>query len=479
MTLSFQHHINTGYGIVKEIGNAPTGTREQAAFAGMVRTHSAGMTGISRANLHYVPLYSKGHISEILETYKNDISLYKQDYDRLLDQTTSNADFISYAKAMHHIYIATDVNEAKGALEDALHAVGRANGTYNRMDFYYDLACESLDAAKVEFEKGIQQAQQQALRKALFNFVKGIFMASTGNFSENPFDIIPAITTMFAGSDGLGGVIKEVGEMMATVDELVRISDENMEHLQDLSQAYNPEKYIEDIQIMASLKATIEQWQSLKHYSDVVLADPASLEIGGCAMYTRAVYELCNWGEALTAAMVERAEMMRSTMEKRLNLDAKLEMKVRIEQAIADMEDNIASREETLVAMIEETYDVRIALNEALLYFCQAYFFEKLQECKSSYAPAFGGSLSDLLIKISLAQRDDLLDQDPPSSTHRIVTITDEDTDPECADATKCPINYFRNNRILYFNLPTDHRELIDLHKYRLGTFVCTCSLAG
>lgn len=46
----------------------------------------------------------------------------------------------------------------------------------------------------------------------------------------------------------------------------------------------------------------------------------------------------------------------------------------------------------------------------------QAYFYEKLEECHDGYKPSFGGSMTELLLKINAAQRDDLLVESPPST---------------------------------------------------------------
>ncbi len=70
---------------------------------------------------------------------------------------------------------------------------------------------------------------------------------------------------------------------------------------------------------------------------------------------------------------------------------------------------DVSHRQALLNGMTEQSYDVRIDLNDVLIQFCRAHFYEKLQECKDSYKPSFGGTLSDLLIRINNAKRDDIL----------------------------------------------------------------------
>ena len=50
----------------------------------------------------------------------------------------------------------------------------------------------------------------------------------------------------------------------------------------------------------------------------------------------------------------------------------------------------------------------------------------------------------------------------------RYITIKDTNTDPECNDALVCPINYLRANRLLYFNVLTNHTDLKDMDAYKV-----------
>ena len=94
-------------------------------------------------------------------------------------------------------------------------------------------------------------------------------------------------------------------------------------------------------------------------------------------------------------------------MEKRSLLDAKLQQQQRLLDLLEDLREDINLKYLTLAAMQDQTYDVRIALNEVLLQFCQAYYYENLYNCP--YMPEFGGSLLDLLLKINSAAEDTFL----------------------------------------------------------------------
>merc|ERR1712224_1046346 len=119
--------------------------------------------------------------------------------------------------------------------------------------------------------------------------------------------------------------------------------------------------------------------------------------------------------------------------------------------------------------------DVRLDLNDGLLMFCQAFFYENLYECKSSYEPSFGDSLTDLLLKINAARADSLLIDGPVASTaSRTVVIQDNDHDPACNDAKACPINYFRNHGSLLYEVdPVYQQQFMDMMKQTGRDEIC------
>lgn len=51
------------------------------------------------------------------------------------------------------------------------------------------------------------------------------------------------------------------------------------------------------------------QWENMKHYSTLILSDERVLDVAGSTPYARALMNLCNWGQALTRAMVDLAEV--------------------------------------------------------------------------------------------------------------------------------------------------------------------------
>jgi hypothetical protein len=96
--------------------------------------------------------------------------------------------------------------------------------------------------------------------------------------------------------------------------------------------------------------------------------------------------------------------------------------------------------------------------------FFQAYFYENLEVCPADIRPSFGGSLSDLLNKVSKAMEDALLVNTPPSTVNRQVVIHSNDSCPSCL------IQEFRDTGFLQYQLDVDNTALSDLSMYRVRT---------
>ncbi len=67
--------MNTAFSILRVVCGAAQGTPEQASFAGMVCSYVGENSGIDRANIHFVPIYTKAHLKKILDTYYDQVCL--------------------------------------------------------------------------------------------------------------------------------------------------------------------------------------------------------------------------------------------------------------------------------------------------------------------------------------------------------------------------------------------------------------------
>ena len=93
-----------------------------------------------------------------------------------------------------------------------------------------------------------------------------------------------------------------------------------------------------------------------------------------------------------------------------------------------------------------------------------------MEECQSDVKPSFGGSLSDLLIKINSALMDSMLSQRPPSTVRRQVLVRDI-TDPsdKCLDPVMCPIRTFRQRGSMQFTIDVNHPDFAGFSVYRVS----------
>lgn len=124
-----REHLNTAWSILHDITQSQASSQEQQAFIDMVTSFAgqymalqvksvlrslelpqnivflAGeVSGLNRHDIHYVPLYTKSHLAEVLAIYSDNIWIYKTDMDRLQDQTTSDEDFLEIARGLNDIY---------------------------------------------------------------------------------------------------------------------------------------------------------------------------------------------------------------------------------------------------------------------------------------------------------------------------------------------------------------------------------------
>ncbi len=397
---------NTAFHILDDIARSDTNTDEHESLVNYARTFIGEQIGITRNNIHFVPLYGKSQLKKLLETYYDEISIYKNDYDRLQDSVTSNDDFIAYAEKMHKIYVDSDIAEAQTAFDQSISAVKISETIYLRFRDEYNDSRDTLEEAREVFEQGIEGAEL-AVKFGLRSFVTGIVRVIYGLVKTDWDQIGTGIGEIINGTQTeITDPMEELARIVNQIDLMARQADDMMKILEDINSDFDYEMYADDVEIMVAMQMSVVQWTNLKDQATLLLASPDILEVSGSKGYALALMDLANWGEAITKAMVERAELIRQAMEKRSILETRQEKKVRIDKAIQDMKDDVSNRESLLAAMTEQSYDVRLDLNEALLLFCRAYFYENLAECKPSYRPAFGEGMTNLLLRINSALRD-------------------------------------------------------------------------
>jgi hypothetical protein len=120
------------------------------------------------------------------------------------------------------------------------------------------------------------------------------------------------------------------------------------------------------------IQAVVVQWQNLASNVQFILQQPEVSTRPGCIDYLKSVVELSNWGAAYTNAAISHAELLRGAIQKSYTLSSKLQQTVRYNYYVANLTAGIIAQQQMTAAMTEQLQDVRIDLNNVLLYFCQA-----------------------------------------------------------------------------------------------------------
>ena len=68
--------LMTAWAIVYDIARTKSAKPEVAAFGASARTLAAELAGLPRADVHFVPFYSKTHMARILQVYSERVDLY-------------------------------------------------------------------------------------------------------------------------------------------------------------------------------------------------------------------------------------------------------------------------------------------------------------------------------------------------------------------------------------------------------------------
>ena len=68
---------------MQDIGNNLGNNSEVASYSAHVRSHESYLYGMGRNKIHYVPYYTKSHISDLLANYHDRLVIYKDNLDRM------------------------------------------------------------------------------------------------------------------------------------------------------------------------------------------------------------------------------------------------------------------------------------------------------------------------------------------------------------------------------------------------------------
>jgi len=470
---------NTAWQILYDLGrDADFDNVELTSWSRSVRMYNSFLSGIDREDLHYVPSYSKKHFRDVLELYADKLKVYKTDFDRLQASVLSQSEYVGNVEEMLNIHKSADLLEAKSSFTYSLTDCQRSSATYNRLKKQYDKDRIDVETAGREFQNSFGSKKKSVEKRAIGIIVKVVFKligliakairgikqaAEAAQIQRELQAALKLQLTMLTDS------LSSLSESVNVMELFSKHADIVLVNLADPNSKYDYTSFMSDIEMTSAMQVDIVRWKNLKNDVMAVMSNPEIKSSPKSTEYMRTVSDLCNSGEALTRSAVERAELLRNTIQKKYTLDNKLQQDARYNDYLAKLKSGVISRQVMTMYMAEQQYDVRLDLNNVLFSFCQAYFYENLEPCKDEYKPSFGGSLSELLNRINRARMDSLAIPRPPSTVVKMVRIQDTNTNSSCFDSLDCPIQSFQTNKYLDFKLLNSHPAFKYLDRYKVS----------
>jgi len=173
-----QKYINIGHAIINDLIVPLRKDKEHEAMIRAFMAIRSKMLGVDFTNTHLVPMYTKNHLVKILNTYYRQISIYKNDYDRLTDSKTLYKDFLNLAKKMNDNHKETVVNEAKVKLRNVESKYSEVVKIQEEIEKNYLQSSKKVEMVRKHLMKDIQDAYEDAHRRArssFFGFLGSIF----------------------------------------------------------------------------------------------------------------------------------------------------------------------------------------------------------------------------------------------------------------------------------------------------------------
>lgn len=407
-------NVLAGYAMIRSIASAPALDIEQKAMRNSAAGLLARISGADLSKINFVPFYNKNHLVKQLDTYFTEISIYKEDYDRLNDQMTAYSDFLQYASQMNQIHQDTIVGEASIAVENLEQSYLLDLETQNAIEQRYNEAEIKLEEAQAACEQEMEQIKKTQRRKVFRSFLSGMVKMMTGRYVPDG-SMMDSLKELQATMNKLADIVSEIEKMMVKINTI-------MAGMTDIIYTDNDQVMV-DLEAMISMRVAIVEWEALQAGADILMED---IDLKTAPEYRASLAEYCVWGKALTESMVTSAETMRSLLEQKAILDLRLEQQSKSLEVLANASDTVEERKKLLRVMEEQTLDVTVDLNEILVQFCLAFFYENLTPCKENFLPSYQESLSQLLLKINTAKRDGLYIADVTSTVSRTVVLNDD-----------------------------------------------------
>ena len=426
----------------------------------LAETYRMELSNLVRNDIEVVPFYSLQEITDILQVHRDRIQTRKMDIQQLESLTDSDTSFTNYATEMNNIYVQASVSRADIELSNGLNEFRRAKQTYALLHKVFQDSKDILEEKRDIFVAAIDQHRKYKYRQQLLDYVNAAVQVIQGIKDVDLSAVVGGVTSAY-GISSIDSTLAVLEDVVGSIKKLNEDTSNIQRSLAATTIPFENQDYIYQINHVAAMHKQVEAWRDFCTESKKILENDAVMEISSAGDYGLALLDVCNKGIAVTKAMIERAEMMRELVVKRKLLDTYKEQRGRSESALRNLQNDQNAKQAVVTAMREQVGELAQKLNDVIILFCQAYMFERLDECPDNIKPKFGGTLSELMDRIDDAKEHRLTTGLALSTANFKKDVVDLDNDQgtSCRQAAvngafpDCPVTYFCQNKALAYEV--------------------------
>ena len=256
-------NANTAWSILHDLTHSNTlaVSNEQLAWLNAVNQFKGFLTGIDRHNIRFVPFYSKEYFTRLLQLYHTRITDYNNQFERMLDATTSQSQYLQSIVFMIGVFESTSLSEATSALNLQLDVLDSSSISLYKLKSKYDDAFKTTTSigekmVNSRLSIGLIFKVITSFIKFLFNLGKKLSMQAEIENKRREAEALQR-EIQIALEIQLSGLTTSLCEADASIAQLTRflnVSDIIIASLKENDPSFNYEKYEDDIEVVVSFK---------------------------------------------------------------------------------------------------------------------------------------------------------------------------------------------------------------------------------
>ncbi|XP_019614123.1 PREDICTED: uncharacterized protein LOC109462066 [Branchiostoma belcheri] len=165
---------------------------------------------VSARGARYVPYLSKSVYVMMLDDYYREANVFRDEYNRALDRTESVDIRLEAARRL--LAKQNDIIQLQEHdLQDMETELNVAKETRRQMKARLDESNTELDQAKIDFERGIEQYQEQQAAQAAFGFIGAVFGIFIGVIQIGLGDVAGGVNSIVGSTIDIADTITAIG----------------------------------------------------------------------------------------------------------------------------------------------------------------------------------------------------------------------------------------------------------------------------